>query len=100
MSAFFSILFGISEPALFGINLVHKYPLIGGCLGGAVAGAYVYLTKLTAVAFGTTGVTGIAIAAPQNNGYVNYFLANLIGLVAGCLFTLLIAKFVKSDEKK
>lgn len=100
MSAFFSILFGISEPALFGINLVHKYPLIGGCLGGAVAGAYVYLTKLTAVAFGTTGVTGIAIAAPQNNGYVNYFLANLIGLVAGCLFTLLMAKFVKSDKKK
>lgn len=100
ISAFFSILFGISEPAIFGINLVKKYPLIGGCIGGAIAGAYVYLTKLTAVAFGTTGVTGIAIAAPQNNGYVNYFIANLIGLVFGCIFSLVIAKFINPDKNK
>lgn len=100
ISAFFSILFGISEPAIFGINLVKKYPLIGGCIGGAIAGAYVYLTKLTAVAFGTAGVTGIAIAAPQNNGYVNYFIANLIGLVFGCIFSLVIAKFVNPDKNK
>lgn len=99
-SAFFSILFGISEPAIFGINLVKKYPLIGGCIGGAIAGAYVYLTKLTAVAFGTTGVTGIAIAAPQNNGYVNYFIANLIGLVFGCIFSLVMAKFINPDKNK
>jgi len=39
ISAFFSILFGISEPALFGINIKNKYPLIGGCIGGAAAGA-------------------------------------------------------------
>lgn len=100
ISAFFSILFGISEPAIFGINLVKKYPLIGGCIGGAIAGAYVYLTKLTAVAFGTTGLTGIAIAAPQNNGYVNYFIANLIGLVFGCIFSLVMAKFINPDKAK
>lgn len=100
ISAFFSILFGISEPAIFGINLVKKYPLIGGCIGGAIAGAYVYITKLTAVAFGTTGVTGIAIAAPENNGYVNYFIANLIGLVFGCIFSLVMAKFINPDKNK
>lgn len=100
LSAFFSVLFGISEPAIFGINLVKKYPLIGGCIGGAIAGAYVYLTKLTAVAFGTTGVTGIAIAAPQNNGYVNYFIANLIGLVFGCIFSLIMSKFINPDKEK
>ena len=99
LSAFFSILFGISEPALFGINIKAKYPLIGGCLGGAVAGAYVYLTKLTAVAFGTTGLTGIAIAAPQNNGFLNYAIANLIGIVAGCIFSLVLAKFFKNTKK-
>ncbi len=99
ISSFFSILFGISEPAIFGINLKNRYPLIGGCIGGAIAGAYVYLTKLTAISFGTTGLTGIAIAAPQNNGYVNYFLANLVGLVFGCIFSLLLSKFIKpSDE--
>lgn len=97
-SALFSVMFGISEPAIFGINLGQRYPLVGGCIGGAIAGAYVYISKLTAIAFGTTGVTGIAIAAPQNNGYVNYFIANLIGLVFGCLFSLLMSKFIKPSD--
>lgn len=99
ISAFFSILFGISEPALFGINIKHKYPLIGGCIGGAAAGAYIYLTKLTAVAFGTTGLPGIAIAAPQNNGYLNYILTNLVGIAVGFLASLLVSKFSTSKDK-
>ena len=98
ISAFFSILFGISEPALFGINIKHKYPLIGGCIGGAAAGAYIFLTKLTAVSFGTTGLPGIAIAAPQNNGYVNYILANLVGIAVGFLASLLVSKFATSKS--
>jgi len=99
ISAFFSILFGISEPALFGINIKNKYPLIGGCIGGAAAGAYIYLTKLTAVAFGTTGLPGIAIAAPQNNGYLNYILTNLVGVAVGFLASLLVSKFSTSKAK-
>jgi len=99
ISAFFSILFGISEPALFGINIKNKYPLIGGCIGGAAAGAYIYLTKLTAVAFGTTGLPGIAIAAPQNNGYLNYILTNLVGIAVGFLASLLVSKFSTSKAK-
>ncbi|CAJ1189228.1 PTS transporter subunit EIIC [Companilactobacillus paralimentarius] len=99
ISAFFSILFGISEPALFGINIKHKYPLIGGCIGGAAAGAYIYLTKLTAVSFGTTGLPGIAIAAPQNNGYVNYILTNLVGIAVGFLASLVVAKFSTFESK-
>lgn len=44
--SFCSTLFGISEPAIFGVNLRYKFPLIGGCIGGAVAGAYVYYSSL------------------------------------------------------
>lgn len=99
ISAFFSILFGISEPALFGINIKNKYPLIGGCIGGAAAGAYIYLTKLTAVSFGTTGLPGIAIAAPQNNGYVNYILANLVGIAVGFLASLVVSRFSIAKSK-
>ncbi|MBZ6003921.1 PTS transporter subunit EIIC [Leuconostoc gelidum subsp. aenigmaticum] len=98
LSSFFSILFGISEPALFGINIKYRYPLIGGCFGGAIGAAYVYLTKLTAISFGTTGLPGIAIASPNNNGYVNYLIANLIGMVSGLIITLLVAKFVRKHH--
>ncbi len=77
--SFLSTLFGISEPAIFGVNLRYRYPLIGGCIGGAAAGAYVYFSRLTAFGFGTTAVPGIAIANPANNGYVNY------PLIGGCI---------------
>lgn len=83
---------------MFGINIKYRYPLIGGCFGGAIGAAYVYLTKLTAISFGTTGLPGIAIASPNNNGYVNYLIANLIGMVSGLIITLLVAKFVRKHH--
>ena len=73
--SFISVLFGITEPALFGINLRYRFPIIGGCIGGAVGGVIVYLTNLAAVGFGTTVVPGIALADPAGNGYVNYVIA-------------------------
>ena len=39
--SFISVLFGITEPALFGVNLRYRYPLIGGCIGGAIGGLIV-----------------------------------------------------------
>ena len=88
--SFVSVLFGITEPALFGVNLRYRYPLIGGCIGGAIGGAVVYFTHLAALGFGTTVVPGIALADPANNGYVNYILAHVIALAAGFVFTILL----------
>lgn len=98
--SFLSTLFGISEPAIFGVNLRHKYPLIGGCLAAAIAGAYVYLVHLTALGFGTTAVPGLAIANPENNGYMNYIIAHLIALALGIVFTVLLGRLNKDEKKK
>ncbi|UZW14878.1 glucose PTS transporter subunit IIA [Clostridium pasteurianum] len=92
IASFGSVLFGISEPAIFGVTLKNKFPLIAGCCGGAIAGAYVYFSKLTAIGFGTTAVPGIAIASPANNGYINYIIAHLIALVAAGSFTFIYGK--------
>ena len=81
--SFISVLFGITEPALFGVNLRYRYPIIGGCIGGAIGGAVVYFTDLAALGFGTTVVPGIALADPAHNGYVNYIITHLIALAAG-----------------
>lgn len=89
--SFISVLFGITEPALFGVNLRYRYPLIGGCIGGAVGGLIVYFTDLAALGFGTTVVPGIALADPANNGYLNYIIAHVAALAAGFLFTLLLS---------
>lgn len=88
--SFISVLFGITEPALFGVNLRYRYPLIGGCIGGAVGGVIVYVTNLAALGFGTTVVPGIALADPAYNGYLNYVIAHVAAVVSGFLFAFLL----------
>ena len=103
--SFVSVLFGITEPVLFGINLRYKFPIIGGCIGGALGGIVVYFTNLAAVGFGTTVVPGIALADPAGNGYVNYVIAHAVALAGGFMMTLVLGKFMDklpdaADEKK
>lgn len=92
ISSFISVLFGISEPAVFGINLRYKYPLIAGCIGSVFAGAYIYMVNLASLGFGTTGVPGIAIVDPSHNGYLNYIIANLISLIIATILTFIFGK--------
>lgn len=98
--SFISVLFGITEPALFGVNLRYRYPIIGGCLGGAVGGAIVYFTDLAALGFGTTVVPGIALADPTNNGYVSYIIAHVAAVAAGFIFAFLLGIVFDKRNKK
>ena len=92
--SFISVLFGITEPALFGINLRYRFPIIGGCIGGALGGVAVYMTDLAAVGFGTTVLPGIALADPAGNGYVNYIIAHAVAIAGGFIMTLVLGKFM------
>lgn len=97
-SSFVSILFGITEPALFGVNIRYRYPLVCGCLGGVIGGALVYIFNLAALGFGTTVVPGIAICDPAGGGYVKYVAAHLIALAAGFIFTVLYGKMIAKER--
>ena len=92
ISSFGSVLFGISEPAIFGVTLKNKFPLIAGCLAATLGGAYIYITKVSAIGFGATAIPGLAIVAAENNGHLNYLIAHLIALLAGAIFTILYGK--------
>ena len=96
--SFVSVLFGITEPALFGVNLRYRYPIIGGCIGGAIGGVIVYVTNLAALGFGTTVVPGIALADPAGNGYVNYIIAHVAALAAGFLFTVFLGTVFEKKQ--
>ena len=97
LPSFVSILFGISEPAIFGVNLKYKFPLIAGCIAGAIAGAFVYIFKLSSLGFVATAIPGITIIDPANNGYINYIIVHLIGLVLGIVICY---TFGKAKTKK
>lgn len=95
ISSFASILFGISEPAIFGVTLKNKFPLVAGCIAGALGGAYIYFTKVTAIGFGATAIPGVAIVAAENSGHMHYILAHLLTLAAGAGLTIIFAKMQK-----
>jgi len=70
-----SCLLGITEAAIFGVNLRFVKPFIAAAIGGAVGGGYIVLTKVAMTGIGVTGIPGTAIV--QQGAMVNY----LIGLV-------------------
>ena len=52
---------GITEPAIFGVNLRYFKPFIGGLLGGACGAWYASIVGLGATGTGVTGIFGILL---------------------------------------
>ena len=55
-SAFIAGLFGITKPALYGVNLPKKYPFIIGCIVGALWGPVVGYFKVRVYSFAIPGI--------------------------------------------
>ncbi|OIJ18070.1 PTS maltose transporter subunit IIBC [Anaerobacillus alkalidiazotrophicus] len=60
-----SALLGITEPAMFGVNLKLRYPFIGAIIGAAIASAFVTIFKVKAVALGAAGLPGVIAIIPD-----------------------------------
>ena len=96
--AFTSTLFGVSEPAIFGVNLRYRYPLVAGCIAAAAAGAYVYASELTSLAYGTTGIPGFSIVDPSNQGHFNYIIAHIISIFFFFFLTFICGKITLNKK--
>ncbi|MBS4491652.1 PTS transporter subunit EIIC, partial [Cronobacter sakazakii] len=72
----FSALLGITEAAIFGVNLRFVKPFISGLIGGAAGGAWVVSTHVGMTAVGLTGIPGMAIV--QASSLLNYVIGMAI----------------------
>ena len=61
-----SALLGITEPAMFGVNLRLRYPFYGAIAGSAVGSAWIGLNKVFASALGAAGLPGF-LSIPANH---------------------------------
>lgn len=61
LPASLSAYLGITEPAIFGVNIRYMKPFIAGCIGGACGGLVAGITHVGASAYGITGVFGFLI---------------------------------------
>lgn len=72
LPAALSCLMGITEAALFGVNLRFFWPFVSAAVGGAVAGAWVVATHVGMTGIGLTGLPGLAIVRPDS--LLNYVI--------------------------
>ena len=81
---------GITEPAIFGINLRFMKPFVFGCCGGAAGGAVSSLLGLAGTGMGITVIPGMLLY--MNGQIVQYLLVNAIGFAVGFGLTYMLYK--------
>lgn len=79
----FSAFMGITEPAIFGVNMRYFKPFVCGCIGGACGALVASITHLGASGTGVTGLFGILLCL---NMPVQYILMMAVSI--GVSFTL------------
>ena len=90
-----SCLLGITEPAIFGVNLPKVKPFVCG-MAGAACGAFVcYLTQLAATGTGVTGIFGLLLCVKQPVQYIIMFV-----VAFGVAFGLTSAIYKDEDKPK
>ena len=84
---------GITEPAIFGVNMRFFKPFIAGCVGGAVGALLAAFMGFGATAYGVTGIPGYLTV----NNPVQY---TIVLLVSGAIAFAGTWVFWKEEEKK
>ncbi|MDD6348656.1 PTS system trehalose-specific EIIBC component [Intestinibaculum porci] len=88
--ALISCYLGVTEPALFGVNLKYGFPLVCGMIGSSIAAIISVASGTMAASIGVGGIPGILSIKPQFWG--TFALAMLAAIVVPFLLTLIVGK--------
>lgn len=81
---------GVTEPAIFGINLKYFYPFIAGLTGSGIAGI---ISMVTGVVANSVGVGGLpAILSIRGSSMLPYALCMAVAIVVPFVLTLVFSK--------
>lgn len=81
---------GVTEPAIFGVNLKHAYPFVCGMVGSACAAVVCVATGTTANAIGVGGIPGILSIQPQY--MLSFAICMVIAAVIPFMLTTIVGK--------
>ena len=81
---------GVTEPAMFGVNLKYNFPFICAMIGSGIAGAFSVMTSSTANSIGVGGLPGILSMQPQSMG--TFAIAMLIAIAVPFVLTVITGK--------
>ncbi|WPC76212.1 PTS transporter subunit EIIC [Vibrio porteresiae] len=91
-SAFTAGLFGITEPAIYGVNLPKKRPFIIGCISGAIGAAIIGYYQAHAYSFGLSSILIIPQLIPPTGIDISVWatvFASLLSIVLATVLTML-----------
>ena len=81
---------GVTEPAMFGVNLKYNFPFICGMIGSAVAGVVCTATSTTANSVGVGGLPGILSIQPAY--MLSFALCMAIAIVIPFVLTVAVGR--------
>ncbi|MGW7934882.1 PTS system trehalose-specific EIIBC component [Staphylococcus xylosus] len=88
---------GVTEPALFGVNLPLKYPFIAAISTSCVLGAIIGATRV----LGSVGVGGVpAFISIKSEYWGIYLVCTLLAIVVPAILTVFLSKFSKDKAKE
>lgn len=88
--AMISAYLGVTEPALFGINIKYGFPFIAGMIGSGLAGMFSVFTKTMAHNIGVGGIPGFLSIKAES--MLTFFIAMAIAIVVPFILTVVFNK--------
>lgn len=86
---------GITEPAMFGVNLRYRFPFICAIIGSAIAAVWITVNSVMALSIGVGGIPGIFSIEPGK--WLVFAVGMVIAIVVPFVLTYLFAKTRKKD---
>jgi len=83
---------GITEPAMYGVNMRYKKPFIAALIGGAIGGGFMGIVKVKAfVLTGLVGLPGLAaFISPSISTLIYGILGGLIAIASAAIITYIL----------
>ncbi|MBO0452655.1 beta-glucoside-specific PTS transporter subunit IIABC [Candidatus Enterococcus murrayae] len=98
--AFISGVFGITEPAIYGITLPKKWPFIYSCIGAAVGGAITGGTRTLNFVSGGLGIFELPSYVDPKNGINHSFYMCLLAMIVAFIVGFALEFFLFKEEVK
>lgn len=99
-SSSLTALFGITEPAIYGVTLTYKKPFFAGCLAAGLVSGFFGLVNANANAIALPGI--LSLSTYNADRYIYIIIGVVAAFVLGCVFTLIagVDDFVMGEDKK
>lgn len=88
--AFTALVGGVTEPALYGINLKYKTPLAAAMIGNLAGGLWVGITQVFRYSLGGTNLWGIAVFVGKEGNVLNMLIGVAIGVAVAFIAAMIL----------